>query len=726
MAEKILLDVELKGLESDLDKLKQINSSIKELKQNLKDNKDVDSAAAEAAKINLKQQQDAYRQLQKEVKAEAQAVKEGTNTLAKKRAELAKLNKELDNVEIGSQRFKELTEESKKLRDEIKGADEATGRFQANVGNYKGAIVDAFQQMGINVGGLTDNIEKARSAIQLTNTTIGGTNKMLKLLKIALISTGIGAVVVVLGSIITFLASTQKGIDAVNKVLIPLGTILQRVLGIVQNVGAAFAKIFSGEARQGWEDLKETIGGVGDELRSALEDGRKLVNLTISLRARSLELLANQGRITREITEQKQILEDVNRSESDRRAAGERAVQLAEALRDLQLRELDIQIEQLKIKQRQNDTDFEGQKELLELINQRAEVEAATNERTQEFRNKISEFIRIEREKEIAFNEQITELERARYTDALTNIQSIISAYDKIIDQQLTIAENARLAESEDFRPFDEEFIDDIPEVINSLASLQQQELELARSTTDQIKGNYAERLAALKTLHDNQLINDQQYAERKAEINQMITADSIGALRNVATEGSAIQKGLFVFEKILAVKNAFLSLQAGLAKTAGAAPFPANIPLLIGFVAQTAGLISSISSIVVPQTPKFARGVIGLNGAGTETSDSINARLSKGESVMTAKATKVFAPVLADMERMVGNSPNVQLGNKRFAQGIISAGQFNPRTQFPSNIDQIIEQTVRSVAQIPVVVAEGDITATQTRVRKIKVAGDL
>jgi len=117
---------------------------------------------------------------------------------------------------------------------------------------------------------------------------------------------------------------------------------------------------------------------------------------------------------------------------------------------------------------------------------------------------------------------------------------------------------------------------------------------------------------------------------------------------------------------------------------------------------------------------------VIGLNGAGTETSDSINARLSKGESVMTAKATKVFAPVLADMERMVGNSPNVQLGNKRFAQGIISAGQFNPRTQFPSNIDQIIEQTVRSVAQIPVVVAEGDITATQTRVRKIKVAGDL
>ena len=49
------------------------------------------------------------------------------------------MNKELDNVEVGSERFKQLTVDSKKLRDEIKGADrQATGRFQANDGNYKG------------------------------------------------------------------------------------------------------------------------------------------------------------------------------------------------------------------------------------------------------------------------------------------------------------------------------------------------------------------------------------------------------------------------------------------------------------------------------------------------------------------------------------------------------------------------------------------------------------
>ena len=44
---------------------------------------------------------------------------------------------------------------------------------------------------------------------------------------------------------------------------------------------------------------------------------------------------------------------------------------------------------------------------------------------------------------------------------------------------------------------------------------------------------------------------------------------------------------------------------------------------------------------------PAFRDGVIGLNGRGTETSDSILARLSKGESVMTARETKDYYPTL-------------------------------------------------------------------------------
>jgi hypothetical protein len=53
----------------------------------------------------------------------------------------------------------------------------------------------------------------------------------------------------------------------------------------------------------------------------------------------------------------------------------------------------------------------------------------------------------------------------------------------------------------------------------------------------------------------------------------------------------------------------------------------------------------------------KFKDGVIGLDGPGSETSDSIPARLSKGESVMTAAETKKYRPYLEAMRNGTFNA---------------------------------------------------------------------
>jgi hypothetical protein len=56
-------------------------------------------------------------------------------------------------------------------------------------------------------------------------------------------------------------------------------------------------------------------------------------------------------------------------------------------------------------------------------------------------------------------------------------------------------------------------------------------------------------------------------------------------------------------------------------------------------------------------QAFKFKDGVIGLDGPGNETSDSIPARLSKGESVMTAAETKKYRPYLEAMRNGTFNA---------------------------------------------------------------------
>jgi len=135
-------------------------------------------------------------------------------------------------------------------------------------------------------------------------------------------------------------------------------------------------------------------------------------------------------------------------------------------------------------------------------------------------------------------------------------------------------------------------------------------------------------------------------------------------------------------------------------------APPPAGF-IFAGLAAATgAAQLALIASQPAPPRPAFATGVIGLDGAGTATSDSIDARLSRGESVMTAKATERFAPVLAQMEMAVGNRPNFQLGNRKFATGYIPTtdGGYSDRAMSNevNNASTMAKMFSDSIAKMP------------------------
>jgi hypothetical protein len=86
-------------------------------------------------------------------------------------------------------------------------------------------------------------------------------------------------------------------------------------------------------------------------------------------------------------------------------------------------------------------------------------------------------------------------------------------------------------------------------------------------------------------------------------------------------------QKSAAIFDIILSTAQAIMkALSLG------------NVPASVA--AGVAGAIQLGVAVNAP-IPAFAEGVVGLKGDGTETSDSILARLSKGESVITAKGTR-------------------------------------------------------------------------------------
>lgn len=109
---------------------------------------------------------------------------------------------------------------------------------------------------------------------------------------------------------------------------------------------------------------------------------------------------------------------------------------------------------------------------------------------------------------------------------------------------------------------------------------------------------------------------------------------------------------------KVLALAEIAFSTGVAIAEGVSSAmsvPFPGNIVAVVTTIATV--LANIATAITTVKSAKFATGGL-VQGAGSGTSDSIPAMLSNGESVLTARATSMFAPVLSAFNQMGGGVP--------------------------------------------------------------------
>lgn len=94
--------------------------------------------------------------------------------------------------------------------------------------------------------------------------------------------------------------------------------------------------------------------------------------------------------------------------------------------------------------------------------------------------------------------------------------------------------------------------------------------------------------------------------------------------------------------------------------------------------LAEIATLVTTIISnmtaaIGIVNSAKFAKGGL-VEGSGTGTSDSIPAMLSNGESVITARATSMFSPILSYINQAGGGAPIVvEKGSQAMGEDMIA-----------------------------------------------------
>jgi hypothetical protein len=368
------------------------------------------------------------------------------NEARKSNSELLKIRNELDlttkeGVQTADLINKKLDENNAFIKENVSAYE----KQKINIGNYTESIKDAINQtnvfgtslgslttafapfkdvftsLGTNakgaineirgVGLATEGLTKAQQASAIATNAVSGA---LKLFRIALIATGVGAIVVVLGSLIAFLSTTQSGIDKVTAVTRPLQAVFQSLLGVLQNFGGILIDTFSNpqKAIKVFSDLiqeqvinrftalKDIIVGIftfdGDQLKKgidattdandkligrvkvvgeqtskffadAIERGKEIDRITKEIEKAEINLNKERAIATAREKELLLISKDTSRSGAEREKAAREIIKIKTEEAEKEANILRLRIERLKVEQELNDTNRAGNKELADL-----------------------------------------------------------------------------------------------------------------------------------------------------------------------------------------------------------------------------------------------------------------------------------------------------------------------------------------------------------------------
>lgn len=475
---------------------------------------------------------------------------------------------ERENADIGGKLLGIINIQDK----EYKELSKSIGITQVEVGNYKEQVKEALKE-SFNLenslrsilgpfsmfSGLVVSSTKQLYAWAVGNkaaaTATGATSNALKLLRIALISTGIGAIVVVIGSLISYLTSTQEGIDSVNKVLTPLKVVFQSTFGVIQKVGKALFETFSNpkqamkdlyefvknnlinrfkafgvildgiinldfkkvadgvmQAGTGVENMTDKIKNAGKQTTEFLDEawkrGKEIENIAQKLSRTEADFILQQGKLKEQFAEQNYIAKDTSKTAKERETAAIASIKTLKDINKLTRDRNELEVKLLQLKAQSNDTSDAERAEIAQKV---VELNAANAEmlKAETKQNKILNSIR----KEEAAKEKAARDERTKAAEESYN--KILAAQQKSIDKtkvelETYIATNSAIAQS-------------LAERLTLEENARNQRLKILEDETalkiKQAKGDAAEIAKIRAESNKEQISINQEYFRTQAEL---------------------------------------------------------------------------------------------------------------------------------------------------------------------------------------------------------------
>jgi hypothetical protein len=677
------------------------------------------------------------------------------NSARENNKQLLKIRNELNlSTKAGRDALTELNTKLDSNNKFIKDNADAYTKQKLNIGNYQSALGGISPTLARVVGGLMQvrgGLMAQSAAMKASATSTGFMSGALRIFKLALISTGIGLIVVALGSLSLYLTQSQKGMDAVSKVMKAVGAAVDVLVDRFIAVGEVLSNIFSQSIFKTLAGVKESFAGIGDEIARDIQLALELEAATQKLRDAEVDNILLQSQRKKSIQENRLAAKDQTKSLNERVASLDKAISLEKAnladqvafanerariaqleydraksdSKDLEglnkIKAAAIDLETTSLKQQLT---FESERQGL-LKKGRAEDEKATKSKMDARQKELEDFQKnIDKRNEIDVENKKNILDKIAVFEArkreLQNEINLANAEEGIVKEQLKAKQD-----------FEKEVL-----ALEKLHLSETQKTELLALLTEQRGQVLADIQAKInkKTLEVDKAVleKEKKQAQARADVAATLTGilvgllgDSLGAkLASIAID-AAIQSGLVSI-------SASSSTARNLAQATAALPPPLNAPLIAiasgQNVATMATSRSAISKIIGAaalqglgtiaakgfyeggQVPNGTGGVIsGQNIAAQRGGDNILATVKSGEVILNEN----------QQARAGGSAFFKSIGVPGFANGGItgltpqSIGNVNNSSFDIEGLSTILASKIND---IKIVAIESDITNAQIK----------
>ena len=459
--------------------------------------------------------------------------------------------------------------------------------------------------------------------------SLGGVIKSFKTLRGAIIATGIGALIVAVGSLTAMFSRSEEGQNKFAKILTQLGVIAGNVMDIFSDLGKVVFNVFTGNFKAAGEALNEVTEGIknfGEETAKEIEKAGELADM----------------RAKADIEERKLITE---RAEANRRVA--------------ELREKAADKENVSVQERIEAIKEAGRIE--EEITQK-EIEAARLRfEAKQLENSLAESTKEDLDEEARLKARLTELETGRLkiqkalTAEITTALREEEAERKAAEAERK-AKEKELAEDFVFLPgvgFVSKEVFDQMKAKKDAAEKKRKADEAEAEKQTQLRN---ERIAANEDVTQQKIMDAKRMAVDTA-ISLFGAETAAGKAALIAKQILAAQEMIqearktITFSSLVAARSS-AAVAEGTAQTAKIG-FPQNIPMLIAYALQAVGIISAISSAVGKS--KRVAGSIGAGGGIT-----VDTTAAAGAT----SASSISAPSIVPQFNTVGASGTNQLAS--------------------------------------------------------------